>query len=273
MMEQLRILIVEDVFAEGLRLEKELCEMGHAVCGIADNMKDALGLLLTEKPDMAIVDIMLNGQKDGITIVEKISSMTLARIPILFLTGFVDRHIFEEAKQLQPFGYLLKPFNKLELQYSIELAIERSAPERSAPQRSAAERPGLGAPQRSAPAPPGLGGPGRNSDFERQNIFIKRGNHLVKIPVQSVFYIEVEGKYCNVICETGKFLIELSLKEMLARLVSNDFQRIHRNYIINLNEVRELDLNDEVLILRNGFRIAMSRRFKTEFLEKFRPIR
>lgn len=264
MMEQLRILIVEDVFAEGLRLEKELCEMGHTVCGIADNMKDALGLLLTERPDMAIVDIMLNGQKDGITIVEKISSMTLARIPILFLTGFVDRHIFEEAKQLQPFGYLLKPFNKLELQYSIELAIERSVPERSAPEPSVPERAHLQGPG---------GSPGRSSDFERQNIFIKRGNHLVKIPVQSVFYIEVEGKYCNVICETGKFLIELSLKEMLARLVSNDFQRIHRNYIINLNEVRELDLNDEVLILRNGFRIAMSRRFKTEFLEKFRPIR
>lgn len=259
MMEQLRLLIVEDVFAEGLRLEKELCEMGHTVCGIADNMKDALGLLLTEKPDMAIVDIMLNGQKDGITIVEKISSMTLARIPILFLTGFTDRHIFEEAKQLQPFGYLLKPFNKLELQYSIELAIERSVPEKSVPERDSLRGPG--------------GSQGRSSDFERQNIFIKRGNHLVKIPVQSVFYIEVEGKYCNVICETGKFLIELSLKEMLARLVSNDFLRIHRNYIINLNEVRELDLNDEVLILRNGFRIAMSRRFKTEFLEKFRPIR
>jgi DNA-binding LytR/AlgR family response regulator len=264
MMEQLRILIVEDVFAESLRLEKELCEMGHAVCGIADNMKDALGLLLTEKPDMAIVDIMLNGQKDGITIVEKISSMTLARIPILFLTGFVDRHIFEEAKQLLTFGYLLKPFNKLELQYSIELAIERSDPERSDPERSAPGRPVLRGPGRS---------PERSSDFERQNIFIKRGNHLVKIPVQSVYYIEVEGKYCNVICEMGKFLIEHSLKEMLARLVFNDFLRIHRNYIINLNEVRELDLNDEVLILRNGFRVAMSRRFKTEFLEKFRPIR
>jgi two-component system LytT family response regulator len=248
-MEQLRILIVEDVFTDALRLEKELGEMGHKVCGIADNMKDALGLLLTEKPDMAIVDIMLNGEKDGITIVEKISSMTLTRIPILFLTGFVERHIFEEAKRLMPFGYLLKPFNKLELQYSIELAIERSVPEHPVPR-----------------------GRETSTDFGKHNIFIKRGNHLVKIPVQSVYYIEVEGKYCNLICETGKFLIEHSLKEMLARLVSNDFLRIHRNYIINLHEVRELDLNDETLILRNGFRIAMSRRFKTEFLEKFKPI-
>jgi DNA-binding LytR/AlgR family response regulator len=240
-MRSLRVLIVEDDPAEGLLLEADLLEMGHQVCGRADGLREALGLYLETEPDILLIDILLHGKKDGIAIADRISRSTQRRQPFIFLTNLLDKATFEDARSTYPLSYLLKPFNKLELQYAIELAASPSCP----PTESA------------RPA----------------SLFIKKGNHLVQVPLAGIHHIQVEGKYSQVFSEAGKFLVELPLKELLERLEGQPFVRVNRNSIVNLREVKEIELTEDGVLLRNGTRLYMSRRYKADFLERFRPLR
>ncbi|WP_177230431.1 LytTR family DNA-binding domain-containing protein [Chitinophaga sp. CF118] len=244
-MRSLQVLVIEDNYTDSLLMEADLTAMGHSVCGIADNMKDALGIYLEKDPDIILIDIMLHGKKEGIAIAEKISSSSQKKQPFIFITSLMDRPTFDQAKATFPISYLTKPFNKLELEYAIELALQNKQ-------------------QHNTSA---------SDSYAAETFFIKKGNHLIKVPIMSVFYIEVEGKFSNIFCERGKFLIELPLKEVMERLQGFMFVRISRNCIVNLKEVKEIDLTEDVIILQNNTRIYMTRRYKADFLEQFKPLK
>src|SRR6185503_6860747 len=79
----------------------------------------------TERPDVAVIDVHLRGETDGI------ATATLLRaqydLPIIFLTGSSDAATFARALALRPEGYLLKPVTTLGLQTSLELALANHA--------------------------------------------------------------------------------------------------------------------------------------------------
>lgn len=245
-MQSLRILIVEDTLTDRLLLEADLISMGHEICGAADNMRDALGLYLEKEPDIVLLDIMLHGRKEGIQIAEKISSNSQKKQPFIFITSMIDKPTFHEAKATFPCSYLIKPFNKLELEYAIELALQEKNKSSHTP----------------APV-------SQTTD----TFFIKKGNHLVNVPITAIYYIEVEGKYSNIFSETGKFLIELPLKEIMERLQAWPFARISRNCIVNLKVIRSIELSEEVIHLQNGKQLSMSRRYKSDLLEQYKPLK
>jgi DNA-binding LytR/AlgR family response regulator len=247
-MNNITILIIEDNRAEALLLEAALSGMEYTVCGTAASLKEALALFVQHNPDIVIADIMLNGKQDGIAFAETLGSSKQKK-PLIFLTGYKDRATFEAARLTFPFSFLLKPFNALELQYAIELAIEQCA-------------------QRS-----GFAGREDASLLLDENLFVKKGNYLARIPVASIHYIEVIGKYCHINSPAGKFPVNMPLKELLGRLYRGHFLRIHRNFIINLNELRQLDLVNDEVVLSSGERIPASRRYKLDFIGKAKPLK
>jgi two-component system LytT family response regulator len=118
-MDNINVLIVEDTPAESAALVSVLEASHYTIVGVATTFKDALYLFYNNKVDIAIVDIFLNGSPDGISFAETINAVPNASKPFVFLTSSTDRKIFERAKLTQPFSYLLKPFNELEIQYAI----------------------------------------------------------------------------------------------------------------------------------------------------------
>jgi DNA-binding LytR/AlgR family response regulator len=245
-MQSLQVLIVEDTLTDRLLLEADLTAMGHVICGTADNARDALGLYLEKEPDIVLLDIMLHGQKEGIRIAEKLSSHSQQKQPFIFITSLIDKHTFHEAKATFPCSYLIKPFNKLELEYAIELALQEK--------------------DKTSHTPVPV-------SQTTETFFIKKGNHLVNVPIMTIYYIEVDGKYSNIFSETGKFLIELPLKDIMERLQGHAFTRISRNCIVNLKAVRSIELTEEVVHLQNGTRLSMSRRYKSDLLEQYKPLK
>lgn len=249
-MNNIRILILEDNPADALRIEAGLSSLNFEICGIASNLNQALSLFFREEPDIVIIDIMLEGKKEGIAFAQTIARARGGALPMIFLTGLADQATFEEAKGLHPHGYLLKPFNQLELHYAIELAIERVAQTN----RSFAGLPGAAA-------------------MVNNDIFIKSGHTLLRVPIKTIEFIEVNGKYCHITSPQGKFAVELPLKEIMTRLGANRFVRIHRNYLINLEEIKQLNMLDDEIILNNGTRLPASRRYRSAFLEMIQPLK
>ena len=116
-----RVLIVEDEKIIALDLQRRLERFGYTICGTCSEGVDAIEKAKLHKPDIILMDIMLNGPMDGIE-AAKIIKQEL-RIPVVFLTAYVDDRTIERAKTAEPYGYILKPFKERELYTAIDIAL------------------------------------------------------------------------------------------------------------------------------------------------------
>ena len=120
-MKKARILITEDeqIVAEDLKMALEA--MGYSIIGIASSGERAIELADREKPDLILMDIILSGKMDGIAAAYTIRSRH--DIPVIYLTAYADSTLLERAKQTEPLGYIVKPFNEREVHSNIEIAL------------------------------------------------------------------------------------------------------------------------------------------------------
>lgn len=122
------ILIVEDqyVVAENLRAEVEA--MGYEVVGLASSGQEALRLARFNKPDLVLMDIKLRGEMDGVD-----TAMVLRReldVSSFFLTAFSGEGLLQRAREAEPLGFLVKPFERSGLRAGLEMALYRQKMER-----------------------------------------------------------------------------------------------------------------------------------------------
>lgn len=130
MSEPIKILIVEDDNNVAMVLSARLEHFGYSVCDIARSGPMAIEYFHRYHPDLILMDILLEGEMNGVEAAEKIN--TRSDIPIIFLTCLSDRRIMDSALQTRPFAYIVKPYNKGELRFTIEntLIKYRAAKER-----------------------------------------------------------------------------------------------------------------------------------------------
>jgi AmiR/NasT family two-component response regulator len=103
----LRILIVEDEFFIALDAEEQAKALGHTVVGIAVSADEAVKMAGDEKPDVVLMDIRLNGAKDGIAAALEIRSRH--GIESIFVTANTDPSTLMRAQAIGPAGVLEKP--------------------------------------------------------------------------------------------------------------------------------------------------------------------
>lgn len=120
-----RILVVEDEQIVAMDIKRHLGKLGYDVCGTASKGEDALKLAEQVRPDLVLMDIRLQGEMDGITAAQALHDNQ--QIPVVYLTAHADESTFQRAKVTEPYGYILKPFEPVELRVAIELALDRSS--------------------------------------------------------------------------------------------------------------------------------------------------
>ncbi len=118
-----RILICEDEHIVALDMQQQLEQGGHQVVGLVDSGEEAISLAQKGNIDLVLMDIHLRGQLDGIEAGSKIYHNHA--IPIILLTAYNDEQTIKRAEKIQPFAYLIKPFEERELRTSIALALHR----------------------------------------------------------------------------------------------------------------------------------------------------
>ncbi len=116
-----RILIVEDEKIIAIDLQRRLERFGYIVVGMAGEGKEAVDMALSLEPDIILMDIMLAGSMDGVEAARTIK--VTKDIPFIFLTAYTDEKTLERAKEVQPYGYILKPFKERELYTTIDIAL------------------------------------------------------------------------------------------------------------------------------------------------------
>ncbi len=128
-----RILIVEDelLIAEALRLRLE--QLGYVVVGVTARGEEAVEMAAAVAPDLALMDIRLAGDMDGIAAGERIQARF--GLPVVYLTANGDRQTLARVLTSKPYGYVPKPVHDAALQSAIGIALQKSEQERVYRQR------------------------------------------------------------------------------------------------------------------------------------------
>lgn len=122
-----RILVVDDEAIITMQLEERLSELGYTVVGMAASGEEAIERARASRPDLVLMDIVMPGKLNGVDAAEVISREL--DIPVVFVTSYADDTILEKAKTVLPYGYIIKPFNELEIKAAIEVALFRKVKE------------------------------------------------------------------------------------------------------------------------------------------------
>jgi PAS domain S-box-containing protein len=118
-----KILIVEDEALVAETLAESLISLGYDIAGKTDSAEEAIRISEESVPHLVLMDISLTTNIDGIEAAEDIR--TRFGIPVVYLTGYGEKDVFERAKKTQPYGYLSKPVELQELSNAIEIALYR----------------------------------------------------------------------------------------------------------------------------------------------------
>jgi len=123
-----RILVVEDERIVAEDIQDILRSLGHLVCGVASSGEEAIEKAGETRPDLVLMDIMLDGNMDGVEAAAQISAPL--DIPVVYLTAYADDSTLERAKLTSPYGYVLKPFEERDVHSAIEMALHKHAVDR-----------------------------------------------------------------------------------------------------------------------------------------------
>ena len=127
-MEEAQILVVEDESIVAEHIRRSLKKLGYSVSSVVNTGEKAVKEVEKNSPDLVLMDIVLQGETDGIETAKQIRSRF--NIPVVYLTAYSDEKILERAKITEPFGYVIKPFNERDLRINIEIALYKHKMER-----------------------------------------------------------------------------------------------------------------------------------------------
>jgi len=213
MSRQKNILIVEDEVLIASQIEIFLELNGYNCVGIAVDYTGAIELLESKPVDLILLDVKINGFKDGIDIAKYVNQKLA--LPFLFLTSYNDVDTLKELKILNPIGYINKPINDATLLTNIDLYFS-------------------------------------STKIHTQHIVpIQSGTKVYNINCTDLQYIASEHVYINLFFTNHTQTIRLSLTKFLEQLPSKELIQINRSTAINPNAINHigkssLKLNDKV---------------------------
>ena len=238
-MEKIRTVIVEDE-APARDILKHYLKDYPEIEIIAECADGFSGLkTITElKPELVFLDI----QMPRLTGFEMIEVMT--EKPVVIFTTAYDQFALK-AFELNAIDYLLKPFPKERLRIAVLKAEEKigKGNEAEKPLNQLVEK----LPESASPL---------------NRIVVRKGNSINIVPVGQVKYVEAQDDYVMVYHTGGKALKQQTMKFYEENLPRNNFVRIHRSYIVRVEEINKLEpytKDNYVAILHTGEKLPVSR--------------
>jgi DNA-binding LytR/AlgR family response regulator len=215
-MKNYRVLAVEDDPLFVIHLEQHLEEMQHELVGITDNSDEVYGMVAELNPDLILMDISIKGSLDGVALATKLREEF--DTPIIFLTANNDIKIYQETKNLLNTLHLIKPFDRITLDSSIESLLKLYIRKQPTPEETVEQ-------------------------WDEEAFFVKIDSKRIKLTIADILFIQADGNYCYLNTLTSKrFAIKSSLKKMMGKLPPNFFEQIHRRYLVQFEKIESLDL-------------------------------
>ena len=235
----MKALIVEDSRLARAELKKLLLPHTHIhLCGEAANPRDALPIIIKERPELLFLDINMPG-KNGFELLQELDYDP----KVIFITAFADHAL--RAFEFATVDYLLKPITAERLKVAIDKLVILN-------------------PETLTNA--------QDSLTLSNCVLLRDGENCYWVCLQDIHYFESYGNHTQVIWSEGKAVIYRTLTKIEERLPSENFFRANRQHVININEIKTVEPwfnGGYKLQLKSGIDIEVSRRHALRFKETF----
>jgi two-component system LytT family response regulator len=233
----LRVLIVDDEEPARALLREYLGRSGGVeVVGECRNGFEAVKAAAELGPDLVFLDIQMP-KLDGFEVLELLGR----EVAVVFVTAY-DEHAVR-AFEVNAVDYLLKPVAEERFRAALQRARERS--------------------QAKTPLPvAALVAAGRAPGGPLERILVRSGARVHVIPAAELEYAEAQDDYVSLRSKGKQYLKQQTLQELEEGLDRGRFVRIHRSYLLNLDQLSRLEsegAESRVAVLKDGTRLPVSR--------------
>ena len=217
---------------------------------ICNNAKDALTAIRQQSPDLVFLDVEMP-KMNGFEMLEQLPAINFH---LIFTTSY-DQYALK-AIRFSAIDYLLKPIDREELKRAVEKVKDRF-------QIPVPQQLELLLQKFKQPSNP------------VNKIALPTMEGLQMIPIETIVSCESDDNYTNIKLKTGKkLLVTRSLKEIEESLEQHSFIRVHRSYLVNLNEIEKYIKGEGgYLVMSDGTTIDVARNKKEVLLKKLLPYR
>lgn len=115
------VAVVDDEFIIAEALSMQLEDLGMKVCGTAATADDAVALAQANRPALVLMDVRLEGEKDGVDAAIAIHETVGSKV--IFVTGSREPATMERIQLDHPAGVLFKPISDHQLKQAIDAAL------------------------------------------------------------------------------------------------------------------------------------------------------
>lgn len=250
MNQEVKILVVENetMIAEDIVLR--LLELRYSITGCVSSVNQAIEILDKQETDLVLIDINLDGNKNGIELAQYINKYI--QIPFIFLTSLANQSTLQQAKEVSPSAYLLKPFNDRQIQFSIEIALNNFGKNKDYVKTAHL----------------------KSSSTKDQEVlqlsnclFLKKDFQFKRVEFKDIYWLEAESNYTMIHTKKGNFMYSTVLKNFEDKLPVDQFYRVHRSFIVNIENITGFEGN---ILFINEKRIPVSKVCRDLVFSKFK---
>jgi two-component system LytT family response regulator len=214
------------------------------------NGADAVAMIRNEKPDLVFLDVQMP-EMNGFAVLD---AVRLEHLPeIIFTTAYESYAI--RAFEQHALDYLLKPFDQVRFKAALKYAKERFHS-----QQDDEKHIQLGTLLESI----------RAQQQYLDRVIIRADGRITFLQTREIDWLEADDKYVHLHTGKGTRMVRQTLSAMEEQLDPKKFVRVHRSAMVNTDRIKELQplFNGEhSLILENGTRLTLSRKYKEKLFE------
>lgn len=243
-------IIVEDEVAMQ-QVNKKLLEDNFGnirLLGIANSVASGVELIQENKPDLVLLDIVLS---DG-SAFNLLRQLMPYRFKVVFITGHDDYAI--KAIKFSAIDYILKPVNETEFCQAIDSALQQ-IDEYSKEQYSYLLD--------------------QLSNHQKPTrIVLKTVSTIYVVEISDILYCRSDNSYTTFFLKDGlHILVSKNIKEFSRLLADYLFMRVHRSYLVNLQNVIRVDKSDGgFVVMKNNKEIPISPRQKSLLIARLEKL-
>ncbi len=243
-MAEIRVVIVDDEPPARERIrallteEKDITVLKECDSGLA-----AVSAIREVAPDLVFLDVQMPGL-DGFGVLDALQG---GRMPVIVFVTAYDAYAVR-AFEVHALDYLLKPFDRERFQATLERARLALG------EAPAAEEESVAVPLSDAADRPPL-----------KRLLGRRDGRLIVLKAAEIDWIESAANYVSLHVGKESYLVRETLQSLEGRLDPDQFIRIHRSTIVNLDRVQEIEPyfhGDYIVRLRDGHRLTLSRTYR-----------
>ena len=198
-MKKQQVLIVEDepLIANDLKFLLE--EMGIGQVLTALDYEEALTKINHHQFDLALLDINLSSDKDGVDLAKALNEQV---VPFIFITSYFSQEVVNRAKKTNPRAYLLKPFNKNDVRINVEMALFKC-----------------------------------QSEKQSHEVYLKEQKGAIRVDVGKLLYLEAVDNYTKLVFKDREELVSQTLRIVHEKLSNQYLVRTHKSFCVKMDEI------------------------------------